>query len=153
MAVDSRAKGRYGETKVRDKLRELTGKQWERIPCSGALDAKHGLKGDLYVPEAPNEWCVEVKNYTEDGIKSSSVFHTKGTIFPWWEQAITQAAKVKKKPLLLYTFNRGKIYACVEFTIEAFNKQPKGIVIKGDNGLPPILILLLEDFVKGFMND
>ena len=48
--VDPRAKGARAETQVRDKLRELTALNWERVPSSGALDPKHGLKGDLYVP-------------------------------------------------------------------------------------------------------
>ena len=45
--VDSRAKGARGETIVRDKLRELTGLQWERVPGSGALDPKHKLTSVL----------------------------------------------------------------------------------------------------------
>ena len=49
--IDSRAKGRAAELKCRDELRKLTGLMWERTPMSGALDAKHKLKGDIYVPQ------------------------------------------------------------------------------------------------------
>ena len=59
--VDPRAKGARTETTVRDTLRKATGLQWERVPGSGALDEKHGLKGDLYVPGEKNKFCVEVK--------------------------------------------------------------------------------------------
>ena len=58
--VDSRAKGARGEYLVRDMLREATGYQFERVPNSGALEY---LKGDLYVPNERNRFCIEVKNY------------------------------------------------------------------------------------------
>ena len=61
--VDPRAKGATAETKARDELRKLTKLKWERVPGSGALDEKHGLKGDLYVPNEKNLFCVEVKHY------------------------------------------------------------------------------------------
>ena len=60
--VDSRAKGARGEYLVRDMLREATGYKFERVPASGALEY---LKGDLYVPNAANKYCIEVKNYSE----------------------------------------------------------------------------------------
>ena len=50
MSVDPRAKGARTETTVRDLLKKHTGLAWERVPGSGALDPKHQLKGDLYVP-------------------------------------------------------------------------------------------------------
>ena len=58
--VDSRAKGARGEYLVRDMLRSASGLQFERVPSSGALSY---LKGDLYVPDAKNLFCIEVKNY------------------------------------------------------------------------------------------
>ena len=60
--VDSRAKGARGEYLVRDMLREHTGLKFERVPASGALEY---LKGDLYVPNEKNIFCIEVKNYSE----------------------------------------------------------------------------------------
>ena len=60
--VDSRAKGARGEYLVRDMLRVATGLQFERVPNSGALEY---LKGDLYVPNEKNRFCIEVKNYSE----------------------------------------------------------------------------------------
>ena len=58
--VDSRMKGQRGEYLVRDLLRDATGLTFERVPSSGALSY---LKGDLYVPDAKNVYCIEVKNY------------------------------------------------------------------------------------------
>ena len=54
--VDSRAKGARGEYLVRDLLREYTNLQFERVPMSGALEY---LKGDLYVPNEKNYFCIE----------------------------------------------------------------------------------------------
>jgi Holliday junction resolvase len=60
--VDSRAKGARGEYLVRDMLRQHTGLKFERVPASGALEY---LKGDLYVPNCRNYFCIEVKNYKD----------------------------------------------------------------------------------------
>ena len=60
--VDSRAKGARGEYLVRDMLREATGLKFERVPASGALEY---LKGDIYVPNNKNLYCIEVKNYAD----------------------------------------------------------------------------------------
>ena len=68
--VDSRAKGARGEYLVRDMLRDATGLKFERVPSSGALEY---LKGDLYVPNQRNYYCIEVKNY-KDSPLSDKVF-------------------------------------------------------------------------------
>lgn len=112
--VDPRAKGARGETTVRDALRTLTGLHWERTPGSGALDQKHGLKGDLYVPNAKNIYCVEVKSYEEDQLSSSVLSSKSPTILEWWDQAVRQGHQVQRKPLLIYKFNRSKIYVAYE---------------------------------------
>jgi len=51
VANKSKAKGTRAETACCVVLRKYTGWNWERIPLSGALDAKHGLKGDVYIPK------------------------------------------------------------------------------------------------------
>ena len=112
--VDSRQKGARGETIIRDKLRSLTRLNWERIPGSGALDEKHGLKGDLYVPNEKNLFCIEVKSYKDDPINSKTVFN-KSEIKKWWEQAVRQGKQVDREPMLIYKFNRSKPYVCVRF--------------------------------------
>ena len=63
--VDPRAKGARAEAVIRDELRRLTGHKWERTPGSGTLNEKHGLKGDLYIPNEKNIFCVEAKHYAE----------------------------------------------------------------------------------------
>ena len=143
MAVDPRAKGARAETDIRDKLRLATDLAWERVPASGALDAKHGLKGDLYVPNEKNLYAVEVKHYADDQF-SSSIFTAKDPVlFQWWSQTLRQALQVGKKPLLLFKHDRSKVFA-------AFSDKPKGEYmytyihyVK----LEPFYVCLMEDFL------
>lgn len=117
MAVDSRAKGARAETQVRDRLREATSLQWERVPSSGALDAKHGLKGDLYVPNEKNLYSIEVKHYADDQLTSSVLTAKDPILLQWWEQAVRQGLQVSKEPLLIFKYDRSKIFV-------AFNDEP-----------------------------
>lgn len=112
--VDSRAKGARVETQVRDVLREHTKLQWERVPASGALHAKHGLKGDLYVVGEGNIFCVEVKGYADDHLTSEILTGKTPVIFQWWEQTIREAMEINKVPLLIFKFDRSKIFVAFE---------------------------------------
>jgi hypothetical protein len=117
MSVDPRAKGARTETTVRDLLKKHTGLAWERVPGSGALDPKHLLKGDLYVPGRTNLWCVEVKGYAEDHLTSHLLTSKTPQLVQFWEQTLRQGTQVSKKPLLIFKFNRSKIFV-------AFDEMP-----------------------------
>jgi hypothetical protein len=106
--VDSRAKGSTAELKGRDLLRKITGLRWERIPASGALDPIHGLKGDLYVPNKDNKFCVEVKHYKDDHLTSKLLTSKNPQLIEWWKQAVRQGEQVNKDPLLMFKFDRSK---------------------------------------------
>jgi hypothetical protein len=112
--TDSRAKGARGETVVRDFLREATGLQWERVPMSGALSPTHRLKGDLYVPETSMRYCVEVKNYADDHFTSKLLTSKTPQLIEWWEQTVREASEVDKDPLLIFKFDRSKIFVAYE---------------------------------------
>lgn len=141
--VDSRAKGARGETQVRDLLRIKTNLGWERTPGSGALDKKHGLKGDLYIPNSSNVFCVEVKNYAEDHLTSEILTSKAPQIVDWWEQTIRESKEVSKKPLLIFKFNRSKIF--VAFTEMPHRTDYRWIFVN----LPPheFYVSLLEDWL------
>lgn len=109
--VDPRAKGATAETKARDLLRQHTKLQWERVPGSGALHEKHGLKGDLYVVNKQNYYCVEVKHYAEDSFTSSLFTGKKPQLIEFWEQTIRESAQVSKEPLLIFKHDRSKFFA------------------------------------------
>lgn len=114
--VDSRAKGARTETVIRDLLRKHTKLQWERVPGSGALDEKHGLKGDLYVPNSNNLFCVEAKGYAEDHLTSAILTSKNPQLLQFWEQAVRQGRQVKKLPLLTFKHDRSKVF--VAFSAE-----------------------------------
>lgn len=108
--VDPRAKGARTETTIRDLLRKHTNLQWERVPGSGALDEKHGLKGDLYVPNANNLFCVEAKGYADDHLTSAVLTSKNPQLIQFWEQAVRQGLQVKKEPLLAFKHDRSKVF-------------------------------------------
>ena len=110
----SKDKGNRGEALVRDALKAATGLKWERTPLSGALDAKHGLKSDIYIPNEKNIYSVEVKFYEDSHISHSLITSKSPTMISWWEQTLSSAATTDKKPLLVFKHNRSKLF--VAFT-------------------------------------
>lgn len=112
--VDSRQKGATAETTARDALRKATGHKWERVPGSGALDAKHGLKGDLYIPQVNNTYAVEVKHYKDTYLDYTVLTGKNPQLLDWWEQAKRQGRQLDKKPLLIFKHDRSKLFAAFE---------------------------------------
>jgi len=112
--VDSKQKGATAETVVRDALRKYTALQWERVPGSGALDPKHMLKGDLYIPNEKNIYCVEVKHYKDSHLDYTVLTGKNPQLLEWWEQCERQGRQVSRKPLLIFKHDRSKLF--VAFT-------------------------------------
>jgi len=140
--VDSKDKGNRTELQVRDALRTLTGLKWERTPLSGALNAVHGLKADLYIPNEHNLFSVEVKGYKDDHISSKILTDKTPQIEEWWSQALRQAAETNKKPLLIFKHDRGKLFCATSMLVT--DDVPRYLYIS----YLDISILKLEDFVK-----
>lgn len=116
--VDSRAKGARGEYLVRDMLREASGLQFERVPSSGALSY---LKGDLYVPDEKNLFCIEVKNYEKSPF-TDKIFTNKTNYFlQWWEKIVKQAELKLQQPLLFFKYSRSKVF--VVTTLKPLNTR------------------------------
>lgn len=110
--VDSRAKGARGEYAVRDMLRTHTGLQFERVPLSGALEY---LKGDLYVPNRHNVFCIEVKNYAESPLTDKLFTQEKtNNLVKWWIKIKNQAFNAKQEPLLFFKYDRSKVFVVTE---------------------------------------
>jgi len=118
--VDSRAKGARGEYLVRDMLRDFTGLKFERVPMSGALEY---LKGDLYVPNKENRFCIEVKNYSESPL-TDKVFTQEKTnnLIRWWIKIKEQARQGNQEPLLFFKYNRSKVFVVTEIIPEKTEK-------------------------------
>lgn len=115
----SREKGARAEVLIRDTLRKHTGLQWERVPLSGALDAKHGLKSDLYIPNANNLYCVEAKHYADDHLTQAVLTSKNPQLLQFWQQTVREAGQVGKEPLLIFKHDRSKLFA-------AFRDIPSG---------------------------
>ena len=110
--VDSRAKGARGEYLVRDMLRQATSLQFERVPASGALEY---LKGDLYVPNQRNFYCIEVKNYKDSPLTDKIFTQPKtNNLIKWWKKVVVQAAGGDQKPLLFFKYDRSKVFVVTE---------------------------------------
>lgn len=105
--VDSRAKGQRGEYLVRDLLRDHTNLQFERVPASGALSY---LKGDLYIPDADNAYCIEVKNYEKSPFTDKIFTNKTNYILQWWAKVVDQASIKDQKPLLFFKYSRSKLF-------------------------------------------
>lgn len=141
--VDSKAKGARGENAAKKILIEHTGLNWQRTPMSGALDERHGLKGDLYLPDCKQRFCVEVKHYKDDHISTKILTGKNPQLFIWWEQTLREAAQVKREPLLVFKHDRSKFF--VGTTIQPSTKTDYIHVDVTGNS---IYILLLEAWLK-----
>jgi len=108
--VDVRTKGATAESKIRDELRKATGLKWERTPGSGALDPKHGLKADLYVPGEYNYYAIECKHYKDSHINHLLINGKNPQLIEWIAQTFRQANQVNKKPLLVFKHDRSILY-------------------------------------------
>jgi hypothetical protein len=109
MAVDSKAKGSRAESAACKIMRNSTGWGWERVPLSGGLDSKHGLKGDIYIPKQLNKYCVEIKHYKDDHLTSKMLTGKNPQIMEWWEQTTRETRENEvDHPLLIFKFDRSK---------------------------------------------
>ena len=137
--VDSRAKGARGEYLVRDMLRDATGLKFERVPSSGALEY---LKGDLYVPNQRNYYCIEVKNY-KDSPLSDKVFTQPKTnnLVKWWKKIVIQAIGGNQKPLLFFKYDRSKVFVVTE-------EKPENTIEYLFIRFLDCYVLLAEDWLK-----
>ena len=106
--VDSRQKGARAEAAAKGLLIKHTGLDWQRTPGSGALAVAHKLKGDLYIPDCKNKFCVEVKHYKDDHLTSKMLTDKTPQVLRWWDQAVRQANQTGREPLLLFKFDRSK---------------------------------------------
>lgn len=139
--VDSKQKGARAENAAKKILKDLTGLNWQRVPLSGALSKEHKLKGDLYVPNEKNLYCIEVKHYKDDHINSKLLTSKVPQFSKWWEQAVREAEEVNCKPLLLFKFDRSKWF--VAFETEDFVDGYRHLFYSANN----VYIALLEEWI------
>ena len=106
MVNKSKIKGTAYEAKIKRYLNSHLNIEFERMPLSGAIEY---LKGDLWTPHDTAAWpyCIECKHYKD--IQWNNLLTAKTTdLLQFWRQAEREAEVMKKKPLLIFRWNRSK---------------------------------------------
>ena len=106
MVNKSKIKGTAYEAKIKRYLNSHLDIEFERMPLSGAIEY---LKGDLWTPHDTAAWpyCIECKHYKD--IQWNNLLTAKTTdLLQFWRQAEREAEAMKKKPLLIFRWNRSK---------------------------------------------
>ena len=104
----SKAKGSAFEAKLAKALTSEFGKEFRRVPLSGALE---WMKGDIICIKdtAWFPWCIEAKHYKE--INWNSLLTAKSAdMYSFWEQTQREADVMEKRPLLIFRWDRSKDY-------------------------------------------
>lgn len=110
MVNKSKIKGSSYEAKIRDILTKELKIEFKRMPLSGSLEY---LKGDLWTPHDTAAWpyCIECKHYAE--VNWNGLLTAKSSdLLNFWRQAVREAEVMKKKPLVIYRWDRSKDYIC-----------------------------------------
>ena len=106
MANAGKIKGSAYEAKIALLLSKEFGKEFRRVPLSGAIDY---LKGDIWMPNdtAWFPYCIECKHYKD--IEWNNLLTAKTTdMYSFWAQTVREADVMHKKPLLIFRWNRSK---------------------------------------------
>lgn len=144
MSNPSKEKGSRAESLAKEILKKATGLKFERTPLSGALDAKHGLKSDIYVPKEKNLYSIEVKHYSATHLDYTILTSTNSTLMAWWLQTKREATQNQNKPLLLFKHDRSKFF--VAFEDEPNNLDAyRWILVNHEDGI--FYTSLLEDWL------
>lgn len=110
MSSKSKTKGRSFEYVVRDAFSNNFDNKFERVPLSGALEY---LKGDVYCPWLPDfPYCIEAKHHKEVPWNNLISAKKSSLLLDFWKQTVREAEQMKKNPLLVYKWDRSKIYCC-----------------------------------------
>lgn len=141
MTNRSKLKGSAYEAKIKDRLNEeFPNIQFERVPLSGSISY---LKGDIWTPHdtASWPWCIEAKHYAE--LEWNNLLTAKSTdILNFWRQTIREAEVMKKRPLLIFRWNRSKDFV-------AYNDDIKVDSFVAVNSFEcSFKISLLDDWLK-----
>ena len=106
MVNKSKIKGSAYEAKIKRYLNTHLDIEFKRMPLSGAIEY---LKGDLWTPHDTAAWpyCIECKHYKN--IQWNNLLTAKTTdLLNFWRQTEREAEVMKKKPLLIFRWNRSK---------------------------------------------
>jgi hypothetical protein len=111
----SKAKGSAFEAKIAERFTKEFGKDFKRVPLSGALE---WMKGDIICIQdtAWFPYTIECKHYAE--LDWNNLLTAKSNdMYSFWHQTMREAAVMKKKPLLIFRWDRSKDYVAFEDNI------------------------------------
>ena len=106
--VNPRAKGAIGENKVKEFLDSKTPYTFERTPGSG----NGKIKGDLWIKDRKNVFCIEVKNYAESPFNDKILTNKSNDFVQWWTKLQQQSGTMR--PLLIFKYNRSKLFVATD---------------------------------------
>lgn len=104
--VNSRQKGKLGESLVKNLLDSSTEYTFEYTPGSG----NGKIKGDLYIPKVKNRFCIEIKNYKESPISDKILTNKSNVFVGWWNKLLQDCKFNNQEPLLFFKYNRSKLF-------------------------------------------
>ena len=97
------------------------------------------------MPDRNNVYCIECKGYADDHINSGILTNKTPQTLEWWRQAERQAKQVNKRPLLIFKFDRSKLFV-------AFEDMPNNILYRHMlvhyDGTTEFFVALLEDWLQ-----
>ena len=88
--------------------------EFHRVPASGALQwaDDHRVAGDIIAPDGYNfPFVIECKKH--EGWSIDHVMLDIGEPKNWWAQVVTDARRVKRAPMLVFSRNRAKDFVMV----------------------------------------
>lgn len=133
--VNPRQKGAIGENKVKEFLDSKTPYTFERTPGSGS----GAIKGDLYIPNRRNKFCIEVKNYAESPFNDKILTSKTNDFVLWWTKLNKQSGT--HKPLLIFRYNRSKLFVATSI-------KPTNVDKYIDIPWMKCYVMLLEDWIE-----
>lgn len=109
----------------------------------------NGAGDILHRPGLEKRWpfCVECKHV--EGWTLDGLFNEKWPVWSWWAQAERQAARARRRPLLVCGRNRQRDYALLRAEDAACLALPKSLVVRVERpSQPAVVLVLLQDLVK-----
>lgn len=113
---NSRAKGKTYERLVAKELGGWWGEPFRSTPGSGALhwEQDSRVAGDIVAPvDSKFPFTVECKK--REGWYFDGLINETGEIPSWWQQALEDAARVDREPLLVFSKNRAPSYVMMHW--------------------------------------
>src|SRR6056300_331628 len=108
----SKAKGSAYEQKIATRLTAEFGIEFRRVPLSGAIDY---LKGDIWTPHDAAWWPYATECKHNKDFQWNNLLTSKTTdILNFWRQTVREAEVMKKKPLLIFRWNRSKDFVAFD---------------------------------------